>query len=261
MESEDDVLDLYDPKIEDYFSDHETVTSGTNAVIPDSSSVSVRRRKRGKRRRRRKKAKPSSSTDVVATDAAVHQQFQAREKRRQIILEASAATSTPTTPSTPIIVVPSTKSILSMSNAKEVLQDLRYVSTDAMRVKAGQQFHYPFRRNELQIHRRSVPYTLTDNPTKLTRGDWDRVVAVFVIGPEWQFKGWPWDGNPTIILTNIKGFHLKWDEDKPDKNIGKWPVTTINLSKSKRHLDRGCLLEFWNVLERHIRINKPHLKC
>ena len=32
----------------------------------------------------------------------------------------------------------------------------------------------------------------------------DRVVAVFVQGPAWQFKGWPWDGNPTEIFSRSK---------------------------------------------------------
>jgi len=29
----------------------------------------------------------------------------------------------------------------------------------------------------------------------------DRVVAVFVQGPAWQFKGWPWNGNPVEIFS------------------------------------------------------------
>ena len=29
----------------------------------------------------------------------------------------------------------------------------------------------------------------------------DRVVGVFVQGPAWQFKGWPWSGNPVEIFT------------------------------------------------------------
>ncbi|KAG8310664.1 accessory factor associated with RNA polymerase II [Homalodisca vitripennis] len=36
---------------------------------------------------------------------------------------------------------------------------------------------------------------------KLQSSDWHRVVAVFVMGPAWQFKGWPWDGNPTEIFS------------------------------------------------------------
>lgn len=39
----------------------------------------------------------------------------------------------------------------------------------------------------------------------------DRVVAVFVQGPAWQFKGWPWllpDGSPVDIFAKSKGFIL-----------------------------------------------------
>ena len=53
-------------------------------------------------------------------------------------------------------------------------------STDEMR-RSGK------RENELLITRRkegglTVPYRVIDNPSKLTPADWDRVVAVFVMG-------------------------------------------------------------------------------
>lgn len=54
----------------------------------------------------------------------------------------------------------------------------------------------------------TVPYRVIDNPQKLTAQDWQRVVAVFVMGPAWQFKGWPWDGNPVEIFSKSK-FHSK----------------------------------------------------
>lgn len=86
-----------------------------------------------------------------------------------------------------------------MFNAKEVLQDLRYVSTEEKKTQGGK------RDNEILIHRMrngvSVPYRVIDNPQKLSPVDWERVVAVFVMGPAWQFKGWPWDGNPVDIFS------------------------------------------------------------
>lgn len=36
----------------------------------------------------------------------------------------------------------------------------------------------------------------------------ERVVAVFVQGPAWQFKNWPWNGNPVEIFS--KGKILCW---------------------------------------------------
>lgn len=50
---------------------------------------------------------------------------------------------------------------------------------------------------------------VSDNPLKLSADDWDRVVAVFVQGPAWQFKNWPWGGNPVEIFTRVKAFHIK----------------------------------------------------
>jgi len=43
-----------------------------------------------------------------------------------------------------------------------------------------------------------------DNPNLLTGDEWDRVVAVFVQGAAWQFKGWPWSGNPVEIFDKSK---------------------------------------------------------
>jgi len=56
----------------------------------------------------------------------------------------------------------------------------------------------------------TVPYRVIDTPQKLAPADWDRVVAVFVMGPAWQFKGWPWDGNPVEIF--VRGAQCFPDE-------------------------------------------------
>ena len=85
---------------------------------------------------------------------------------------------------TPIIIISAApKSLITMFNAKEVLQDLRFVSTEEMKAKNANLK----RDNELLIQRRkegglTVPYRVIDNPGKLSPQDWDRVVAVFVMG-------------------------------------------------------------------------------
>ncbi|UYV62848.1 CDC73, partial [Cordylochernes scorpioides] len=150
---------------------------------------------------------------------------------------------------TPIIIIPAAMtSLITMYNAQDILQDLKYISTE------DKKMHGCKRENEVLIQRRKEagstrPYRVLDNPLRLSSEDWERVVAVFVQGPTWQFKGWPWDGNPVEIFSKIKGFHLKWDELKLDDNVSKWAVDVIQLSKSKRHLDRANLLKFWAVLD------------
>lgn len=102
---------------------------------------------------------------------------------------------------TPIIIIPATNtSLITMYNAKEILQDLRFLSTEEKKAQGCT------RENELLLQRRkddnvTVHYRVIDNPSKLTPQDWHRVVAVFVMGPAWQFKGWPWNGNPVEIFS------------------------------------------------------------
>ncbi|EHB12236.1 Parafibromin [Heterocephalus glaber] len=162
---------------------------------------------------------------------------------------------------TPIIIIPAaTTSLKTMLNAKDLLQYLKFVPSDEKQKQGCQ------RENETLIQRRkdqmqprgtaisvTVPYRVVDQPLKLMPQDWDRVVAVFVQGPAWQFKGWPWllpDGSPVDIFAKIKAFHLKYDEVHLDPNIQKWDVTVLELSYHKRHLDRPVFLRFWETLDR-----------
>ncbi|XP_060527053.1 parafibromin [Cylas formicarius] len=159
---------------------------------------------------------------------------------------------------TPIIIIPAgTNSLISMYNVKEILQDMKFVTQEQKKLEGGK------RDNEVLIQRQkngqTVPYRIVDNPAKLSPSDWDRVVAVFVMGPAWQFKGYPWD-TPVEIFDKVAAFHLKYDEMKIDPNVAKWNVTVIELSRTKRHLDRAHLMIFWEKLDKHIVQHKPHLR-
>lgn len=161
---------------------------------------------------------------------------------------------------TPIIIIPAAlSSLITMYNAHDILQDLRFITTEQKRAQGCT------RDNEILIQRRkdantSVPYRIIDNPNKLSASDWARVVAVFVMGPTWQFKGWPWDGNPVDIFSKICAFHIKFDEMKIDANVARWAVTVLNISRTKRHLDKSILMTFWEKLDLYMMKNKPELR-
>lgn len=156
----------------------------------------------------------------------------------------------------PIIIIPATTtSLINMYNAAAVLQDLTY--TEGAQNKP--------RESDILIQRKKpdgthAAYKILDNPIKLDAEDWNRVVAVFVQGPAWQFKGWPWGGSPVEIFSRIKGFHLKWDESKLDDNVAKWNVHILELSRNKRHLDKANLLKFWSSLDAFMIKYKSFLK-
>ncbi len=159
----------------------------------------------------------------------------------------------------PIIIIPNTPtSLITMLNALDILQELKFVSTDEKR-KASQNQNAP-KDCEIIMHKKddgkNQQFKIVDNINKMLDQDWDRVVAVFAQGQQWQFKGWPFGStnppNPADIFSKVKGFHLKLAGNPIDPNIAKWSVTVVELDPHKRHLDRARLLTLWDELDRYL---------
>lgn len=208
-----------------------SVTEGTNPAI----------------RKPQTNPSPIPTSGLLPTSAAKLTPQQAAQNKR--------------TSKTPIIIIPSANntSLITMYNAKDILQDMKFVTSEEKRAIGCK------KETDILLQRRkegglTVPYRLIDNPQKLSSSDWERVVAVFVMGPAWQFKGWPYDGNPVEIFSKICGFHIKYDEMRTDPNVSRWAVTVIQLSREKRHLDRAALMMFWEHLDKHMIKNKPLLR-
>lgn len=173
---------------------------------------------------------------------------------------------------TPIIIIPAAPtSLITMLNAKDLLQDMTFVPSEEKKKQGcprASEILIQRRRDRMQQPRGAelsltVPYRVVDQPLKLTPQDWDRVVAVFVHGPAWQFKGWPGllpDGSPVHIFAKIKAFHLKYDQLPLDPNVQKWDVTVLELSYYKRHSDRPLFLSFWHTLDSYMLRHKSHLR-
>lgn len=163
----------------------------------------------------------------------------------------------------PIIIIPAARtSLIQMVNVLDILQELKFITTDEKKKKLNNQNLY--KDSELIMHRRedgqTVQFKVIDNISKMQPHDWDRVVAVFAHGAQWQFKDWPLgEGIPTQIFNKVKGFHLKMSGIPLDPNIAKWPITTVELDTRKRHLDRARLLTIWDELDKYMAKLKPHL--
>jgi parafibromin len=57
-------------------------------------------------------------------------------------------------------------------------------------------------RDPKKLSATSLPkFLVLDAVDTLKDRDWDRVVAVFATGQEWQFKGWKWE-RPVDIFSN-----------------------------------------------------------
>eukprot|EP01018_Ginkgo_biloba_P022160 Gb_19881 [translate_table: standard] len=161
----------------------------------------------------------------------------------------------------PIIVVPSAfQTLLNMYNAKEFLEDGAYVAPD---VKVKQM---PKKPECITIQRKSshgksaVTFEVRDKPSSFAPEDWDRVVAVFVLGKEWQFKNWPFKDH-VEIFNKLLGFYIRFEDDSVEsaKVVKQWNVKIISISKHKRHQDKAATLEFWTVLDDHMRSRKSNM--
>ncbi|PIO76663.1 RNA pol II accessory factor, Cdc73 family [Teladorsagia circumcincta] len=106
-----------------------------------------------------------------------------------------------------------------------------------------------------------LPYLIVDQPNKFTDAEWDRVVAVFITGQLWQFKPFKrWHSNPVEIFAKIPAFHVHYDDLNIDPNVAKWSVTRLPVSRTTRHMDKARFRVFWEVLDRWIPANRPHLR-
>ncbi|KAK7253146.1 hypothetical protein RIF29_37613 [Crotalaria pallida] len=155
----------------------------------------------------------------------------------------------------PIILVPSAfQTLITIYNVKEFLEDGVYIPTD---VKVKQMSARPdcvTVQKKLSRDRVVTAYEVRDKPSSLKPEDWDRVVAVFVLGKEWQFKEWPFKDH-VEIFNKIVGFFMRFEDDSLEsaKNVKQWNVKIISISKNKRHQDRAAALEVWDRLEEFVR--------
>lgn len=155
----------------------------------------------------------------------------------------------------PIILVPSaSQTLITIHNVKEFLEDGVFVPTDVkVKQMKGPKPDCVTVQKKLSRDRGVTAYEVRDKPSALKKEDWERVVAVFVLGKEWQFKDWP-DKDHVKIFNKIIGFYMRFEDDSVEsaKIVKQWNVKIISISKNKRHQDRAAALEVWDRLEEFV---------
>nr|XP_043606507.1 protein CDC73 homolog [Erigeron canadensis] len=157
----------------------------------------------------------------------------------------------------PIILVPSaSQTLITIYNVKEFLEDGVFIPTDVkMKQMQGPKPECVTVLKKFSSRDRVVTaYEVRDKPAALKAEEWSRVVAVFVLGKEWQFKDWPFKDH-VEIFNKILGFYMRFEDDSVEsaKNVKQWNVKIISISKNKRHQDRAAALDVWDRLEEFVR--------
>ncbi|XP_057817080.1 protein CDC73 homolog isoform X2 [Cryptomeria japonica] len=103
----------------------------------------------------------------------------------------------------PIILVPSAfQTRMNIYNAKDFLEDGVYVAPDVKAKQMPQKPECVTIQRKIGREKTPVAYQIRDKPSALAANDWDRVVALFVLGKEWQFKDFPFKDHVEIFNKN-----------------------------------------------------------
>jgi hypothetical protein len=157
-----------------------------------------------------------------------------------------------------IIVVPPsfTEGNLCEKNAKAFLHDGKYINLNMLENdekdlliedNSDNNFFY-------KIQGKDLLFEICSNVRRFNKNDWKRVVAVFVQGDDWEFKDWPRSENPTTILQKVKGYYMKYNNNPTNKNIKKWNVDILEISRNKRHFDASIQNKFWSSLSEFLSV-------
>ncbi|KAI5788301.1 RNA pol II accessory factor, Cdc73 family-domain-containing protein [Geopyxis carbonaria] len=157
-------------------------------------------------------------------------------------------------PRDPIILLsPSASSLLTMGNIKPFLETGVFAPPQLNAGHAPQLLHVS--RALPAISPSPLRFVIVDSPDKFKPEYWDRVVAVFTTGQEWQFRGYRWD-KPVELFRQVKGFYVGWDGEPVPDAVKRWGggVTCFSVDRGRRFRDREVCEKFWEGVERWMRV-------
>ncbi|CAB9507582.1 cell division cycle 73, Paf1 RNA polymerase II complex component, homolog (Saccharomyces cerevisiae) [Seminavis robusta] len=163
----------------------------------------------------------------------------------------------------PIILLPKGMTCpITIVNGFDFFSNARYIPRDVMLKNKAQQTNM----KKLCFTRKMpgvglVEFELLDNPRKLhSKEEWERVVAVVVMGHKWQFKDWPGRySDPVQLFTKCFGFYIGMEGDKLPNDLLGWACKRGKVHRDKRGLDSVTSAMFWNNLDEWMKIHKAEL--
>ena len=149
---------------------------------------------------------------------------------------------------------PSASSLLTMVNVKSFLEDGVFVPPTTSSETPP---------NFLRVSRllptihpsTPIRFDVVDSPDKFKPDYWDKVVAVFTTGQEWQFRSYRWS-NPVELFREVRGFYVGWEGERIPETVARWGtgVTVFNVERGRRFRDREVCEKFWEGVEKWMRM-------
>lgn len=152
-----------------------------------------------------------------------------------------------------ILLSPSASSLIGMQNVKSFLSDGAYVPPSSSTASTGANLLH-LTRTLPAISTKPLRFILVDSPENFRPDYWDRVVAVFTTGQQWQFKNYKWQ-NPAELFSRALGVYVGWTGEVVPDSVKGWGrgVLVRGLDKGARWRDREVVEEIWNAVEERMR--------
>lgn len=111
------------------------------------------------------------------------------------------------------------------------------------------------------IDTRPMRFILVDSADQFKPDYWQRVVAVFTTGQQWQFKAYKWQ-TPAELFAHALGIYIGWQGEPVPSTVAGWgrSVKTVEVDlwnagqgEKGRWRDREVVESLWSAIEQSMR--------
>jgi len=102
-----------------------------------------------------------------------------------------------------------------------------------------------------------VTFDIYDSVIGFTETRWQRIVAVFVNGHDWQFRDWKKScSDKRQLFARVRAFHISYERSVIPPSITNWNLVKLSVGKHRRHHDLLSNASFWRDLAQFLKREK-----
>ncbi|KAH0793811.1 protein CDC73 [Histomonas meleagridis] len=91
-------------------------------------------------------------------------------------------------------------------------------------------------------------YDIVADESLMKDDDWNRVVAVFLLGKKWQIKNFK-PNDQRQLFEKVLGIYVGFDDAPLPEDIQKWVVKDFRINKTRRTNDAQVVQNIWHEIE------------
>lgn len=131
-----------------------------------------------------------------------------------------------------VLLSPSASSLLRLTNIKSFLEGGRFIPPDAPALNSNLNLLHITRLVKNIDPHRPMRFILVEGCEQFKPDYWNRVVAVFTTGQQWQFKSYKWP-KPTELFKHVLGVYVGYRGEEVPETVRSWGhrILTANVDR------------------------------